>query len=104
MVVLRLSSVASAGAIHLFCGAARVPFATFMAGTVDWAHPAVAALSGLGGLLRDAFLEPSLSNGASPSVRRCCSSFLARSALRTFLLIRQFAPSVSLHRNRAEFG
>ena len=40
VIVLRLSSVASTGAIHLLCGAGRVPFWTFMAGTIIGGVPA----------------------------------------------------------------
>ena len=45
VLVLRLASVASAGAIHLLCGAGRVPFATYMAGTVIGLAPPIAALT-----------------------------------------------------------
>jgi phospholipase D1/2 len=74
VVVLRLTSVASAGSIHLLCGAGRVPFATFMAGTMISLVPAVAALSGVGGLLRHTLLNPSVSNGFATSAQPYCCS------------------------------
>ena len=103
VLVLRLASVASAGAIHLLCGAGRVPFAAFLAGTAIGLIPAVAALTGLGALVRHTMLHPSITNalitvGAALALTACAVT------LRTFLLIRQFAPSVSGHRARAEFG
>ena len=103
VIVLRLASVASAGSIHLLCGAGRVPFGAYMAGTVIGLTPAVAALSGLGGLLRHTLLHPSVSNGAMTFAAAVLIIGVA-AGLRTFLLIRQFAPSVSRHRDRAEFG
>jgi phospholipase D1/2 len=103
VIVLRLSSVASSGAIHLLCGAGRVPFVRFMAGTVIGVAPAIVALSALGGLLRDTLLRPSLSNSLATIGTAVLLLILAR-AIRTFLLIRQFAPSVAGHRDRAEFG
>ena len=103
VIVLRLSSVASTGAIHLLCGAGRVPFSTFMAGTVIGVAPAVIALSALGGLLRGALLHPSISNGLV-TIGAAGLLLVLASALRTLLLIRQFAPSVTSHRDRAEFG
>ena len=103
VIVLRLASVASAGSIHLLCGAGRVPFAAYLAGTFIGLMPVVAALSGLGGLLRQALLHPSVSNGAI-TIGTALLLIGAAAGLRTFLLIRQFAPSFSSHRNRAEFG
>jgi phospholipase D1/2 len=103
VVVLRLASVASAGSIHLFCGAGRIPFATYMAGTVIGLAPAALALSGLGGLLRQTLLNPSVSNGFI-TIGAAVLLFAMASGLRAFLLIRQFAPAVSRHRERAEFG
>jgi phosphatidylserine/phosphatidylglycerophosphate/cardiolipin synthase-like enzyme/uncharacterized membrane protein YdjX (TVP38/TMEM64 family) len=103
VIVLRLSSVASSGAIHLLCGAGRVPFATFMAGTVIGIAPAIVALSALGGLLREALLRPSIANGLA-TIGVAVLLLILASAMRTFLLIRQFAPSVAGHRDRAEFG
>jgi phospholipase D1/2 len=103
LVVLRLSSVASAGSIHLMCGAGRIPFATYIAGTVIGLAPAIAALSGLGGLLRHTLLNPSVSNGLT-TIGAAVLLLAIASGLRAFLLIRQFAPAISSHRGQAEFG
>ena len=103
VIVLRLSSVASSGAIHLVCGAGRVPFVRFLAGTALGAAPAIVALSVFGGLLRDTLLRPSLSTSLA-TVGMAVLFLILASVLRTFLLIRQFAPSVAGHRARAEFG
>jgi uncharacterized membrane protein YdjX (TVP38/TMEM64 family) len=103
VIVLRLSSVASAGAIHLLCGAGRLAFFTFMVGTVIGVAPVIVALSALGGLLRAALLHASISNGLA-TISAAVLLLILASAMRTFLLIRQFAPSVAGHRDRAEFG
>jgi phosphatidylserine/phosphatidylglycerophosphate/cardiolipin synthase-like enzyme/uncharacterized membrane protein YdjX (TVP38/TMEM64 family) len=103
VLVLRLTSVAPSGTIHLLCGAGRVPFAAYMAGTLMAFAPAVAALAGLGALLRQVLLEPTLSHGLVAIGAALLMTALA-AGLRTLLLIRQFAPSVSRHRARAEFG
>ena len=103
VLVLRLSSVASTGAVHLLCGAGRVPFTAYMAGTVIAMVPAIVALSALGSVFRDALLDPSMSN-ALTTIAVAVLLIVVASAVRTFLLIRQFAPSVAMHRDRAEFG
>jgi phospholipase D1/2 len=103
VIVLRLASVASAGSVHLLCGAGRVPFGAYMVGTVIGLTPAVAALSGLGALLRHTLLHPSVPNAAI-TIGAGLLLIAFAVGLRAFLLIRQFAPSVSLHRDRAEFG
>ncbi len=103
VIALRLASVASAGSIHLICGAGRAPFAPYMAGTAIGLAPAIVALAGLGGLLRHTFLNPSLSNGLT-TIGVAVLMFAIASLLRTFLLMRQFAPAMSRHRGRAEFG
>jgi uncharacterized membrane protein YdjX (TVP38/TMEM64 family) len=103
VLVLRLSSVASTGAVHLLCGAGRVPFAAYMAGTIVGMVPAIVALSALGGVFRDALLGPSMSN-ALTTIGVAVLLIVLASAIRTLLLIRQFAPSFAMHRNRAEFG
>jgi membrane protein DedA with SNARE-associated domain len=95
--------VATSGSIHLLCGAGRVPFPTFMAGTLFAFVPAVAALAGLGALLRQTLLDPTMSNALITIGAAILLTGLA-AVLRTFLLIRQFAPSVANHRVRAEFG
>jgi uncharacterized membrane protein YdjX (TVP38/TMEM64 family) len=103
VVVLRLASVASAGAINLLSGAWQIPFAVFVAGTTIGLVPAMAALAGLGALLRQTVLQPSISNGLVTIGAGIIFIILA-AGLRTLLLIRQFAPSMSGHRDRAEFG
>lgn len=103
VIVLRLASVATSGSIHLLCGAGRVPFATYIAGTVMAFVPAVAALAGLGELLRRTLLDPTVSHGLLTTGAAVLLTALGV-AMRTLLLIRQFAPSVSRQRARAEFG
>lgn len=103
VVKLRLASVASAGSIHLVSGAGRIPFGTFMAGTVIALAPAIAALSGLGGLLRQTLLNPSASNLIA-TIGATLLLIVSAFGLRAFLLTRQFASAVSRQRDRAEFG
>ena len=103
VLVLRLASVATSGSIHLLCGAGRVPFSKFMAGTLLAFVPAIAVLAGLGALLRQTLLVPTTSNVVVTIVVAILVT-AAAAILRTLLLIRQFAPSVSRQRARAEFG
>ena len=103
VIVLRLAGVASAGAIHLLCGAGRVPFTRYMVGTVIGLAPPIAVLTGLGALLRQTVTHPSLSS-ALTTIGATGLVIAAAAGLRTFLLIRQFAPSLTRHRGRAEFG
>jgi phosphatidylserine/phosphatidylglycerophosphate/cardiolipin synthase-like enzyme/uncharacterized membrane protein YdjX (TVP38/TMEM64 family) len=103
VLILRLASVATSGSINLICGAGRVPFSTFMAGTLLAFVPATAVLAALGALLRQTILEPSI----RPVLLTIGAAILVTAAaaiLRTLLLIWQFAPSVSRQRARAEFG
>jgi len=103
VLALRLASVATSGSIHLVCGAGRVPFPAFMAGTLLAFIPAVAALGGVGVTVRQTLLRPAVSN-VLITVGAVVGLTAAAAALRTLLLIRQFAPSVSRQRARAEFG
>jgi phosphatidylserine/phosphatidylglycerophosphate/cardiolipin synthase-like enzyme/uncharacterized membrane protein YdjX (TVP38/TMEM64 family) len=103
VIALHLAAVASAGAIHLLSGAGRVPFRTYLGGAAIALVPIVVALSGLGGLLRRTVLDPSIAN-AGITIGAALVLLLLAAALRTVLLIRQFAPSVAGHRNSAEFG
>jgi phosphatidylserine/phosphatidylglycerophosphate/cardiolipin synthase-like enzyme/uncharacterized membrane protein YdjX (TVP38/TMEM64 family) len=103
VVLLRLASVASAGAIHMLSGAGRVPFARYLTGTVIALAPTVAVLSALGGLLRRTLLNPTVANGLI-TIGAAVLLFALVSSLRAVLLVRQFAPAVSSHRTRAEFG
>jgi phospholipase D1/2 len=103
VLVLRLASIASAGSIHLLCGAGRVPFATYLTGSLLGLSPAMFALSGLGALLRQTLLDPSLSHVLV--LFAAAVLVLAGAALvRALLLIRRFAPSVARHRAGALFG
>ena len=103
VIALHLAAVASAGAIHLLSGAGRVPLRTYLGGAAIGLVPVVVALCGLGSLLRRTLLEPSIAN-ASITIAAAVLLLLLAAALRGVLLIRQFAPSVGNHRNRAEFG
>jgi len=103
VLVLRLASVATSGSIHLLCGAGRVPLATFLTGTILALVPGIAALSFLGALLRRTILEPTTSH-VLITIGAVVLLTVAATVLRTLLLIRQFAPSVSNQRARAEFG
>jgi phospholipase D1/2 len=103
VIVLRLASVASAGAIHLLCGAARLPLASFLAGTAIGLAPATFAVAGLGALLHRTLQDPSLLSALTVIVAAVLLLTVA-AGIRTVLLIRRFAPSVRSHRTRAEFG
>ena len=101
--VLRLASVASAGSIHLLCGASRVPFATYMAATAIALVPAMFALAGLGALLRYTLMYPTISNLLLTAGAALLLVVLA-ALVRTLLLFRRFAPALAGQRARAEFG
>jgi uncharacterized membrane protein YdjX (TVP38/TMEM64 family) len=103
VLVLRLASVATSGSIHLLSGAGRVPFATYMTGTLLAFVPAIVTLTGLGALLRRTLLDPTTSN-VLLTIGAVILITAAGAVLRTLLLIRQFASSVSRQRARAEFG
>ena len=100
---LRLASVASAGSIHLLCGAAHIPFHTYVTGTLIGLAPATFVLAGLGALIHRMLLAPSLSN-ALIVIGAMVTIVAAAVALRTILLMRRLAPSVTRHRTGAEFG
>ena len=100
---LRLASIASAGSIHLICGASRVPFSTYMTGTLIGLAPATFAFAGLGTLLYRTLLHPSVSN-ALITIAAALLLVAAVALSRTFVLIRRFGASVASHRTRAEFG
>jgi phosphatidylserine/phosphatidylglycerophosphate/cardiolipin synthase-like enzyme/uncharacterized membrane protein YdjX (TVP38/TMEM64 family) len=103
VMVLRLASVASAGSIHLLCGAAHVPFHTYVTGTLIGLAPVSFALAGLGVLVHRLLLEPSLSN-ALIVVSVFVAIVAVSIALRTILLMRRLAPFVNRHRTGAVFG
>jgi len=100
---LRLASVAGAGSIHLLCGAAHIPFHTYVTGTLIGLAPATFVLAGLGALIHRMLLAPSLSN-ALIVIGAMVTIVAAAVALRTILLMRRLAPSVTRHRTGAEFG
>ncbi len=101
--ILRLVSIASAGAVHLVCGAVGVPVAAYLAGSLIGLTPIVVALSAVGALVRVAILQPSWASWSLVGGIALVLVGLA-SALRTVLLLRQFSPTVSQQRQRAEFG
>jgi phosphatidylserine/phosphatidylglycerophosphate/cardiolipin synthase-like enzyme/uncharacterized membrane protein YdjX (TVP38/TMEM64 family) len=101
--LLRLASLTTAGATHLLCGAGRVPFGAYMTGTVVGLLLPLAALTGLGALLRRTLLEPSLWHGLA-SIGAALVVLLVALGIRTLLLIRQFSPAHAGQRRRAEFG
>jgi phospholipase D1/2 len=103
VVALRLAGLASAASIHLMCGAARVPFGAFLAGTVLGFVPVVAALVGLGALLRHTILQPSI-GFAALTIGAAVLLMALTAGVRTLLVMRQFASSMSRQRDRAEFG
>lgn len=103
IVVLRLASVANAGSIHLLCGAGHVPFGAYMIGTLIGLSPVLAVLTLVGALIRLTVLDPSLVNAAITIAATVLFSAVA-AAVRTVVLTRQFAPSVSKQRARAQFG
>ena len=103
VIFLRFVTVASAGSIHLACGAGRIPFGTYITGTTIALAPAVYALSWLGGLLRQTLLSPTASNGLL-TIAAAVLLLAVVWVVRAILLIRQFAPAVSSQRGRAEFG
>ena len=101
--ILRLVSIASAGAVHLVCGAVGVPVAAYLAGSLIGLTPIVVALSAVGALVRVAILQPSWASWSAVGGIALVLVGLAF-ALRTVLLLRQFSPTVSRQRERAEFG
>jgi uncharacterized membrane protein YdjX (TVP38/TMEM64 family) len=103
VVMLRLASVASAGAVHLLCGAGRVPFGPYLLGTAIGMLPPMAALAGLGALLRQTLLAPSIGH-AFATIGVALLLLLIASIGRVLTLIRQFAPARASQRRRAEFG
>jgi uncharacterized membrane protein YdjX (TVP38/TMEM64 family) len=101
--LLRISSLTTAGATHLLCGAGRVPFGAYLTGTVIGLLPPVAALTWLGALQRRTLLEPSLWHGLASIGAALAVLFIAL-GIRAVLLIRQFTPAHAGQRRRAEFG
>jgi phosphatidylserine/phosphatidylglycerophosphate/cardiolipin synthase-like enzyme/uncharacterized membrane protein YdjX (TVP38/TMEM64 family) len=103
VIFLRLTSLASAGSIHLLCGAARVPFRPYVAGTLLGLAPVMFALAGLGSQLRYTLLTPSISN-ALIALGSAMAVVAVAVVMRTLLLVRRLGPLAASHRTRAEFG
>ena len=101
--VMRLAAFGSAGSIQLTCGAERVPFGAYLAGTAVALSPVVVALGLVGALLRRTALEPSVGN-AAVMIGGTLVLFIVASVLRAFFLIRQFSPPAMAQKQRAEFG
>ena len=104
VVILRLVSIASAGSVHLLCGAARVPFAAYMAGSLIGLTPVVVALSdGRRPGARRRFSSrrgpAGLSAGGARAGRRRAGGRAAHGAAAPAVL-----PVVARQRQRAEFG
>jgi phosphatidylserine/phosphatidylglycerophosphate/cardiolipin synthase-like enzyme/uncharacterized membrane protein YdjX (TVP38/TMEM64 family) len=103
VIKLRLANIASAGAIHLLSGAARMPFAAYITGTAIALVPALAVLVGLGALLRQTLVNRTVSNALVTIVAVALVVALI-GALRALVVVRSFASAVSGHRRSAEFG
>jgi phospholipase D1/2 len=100
---MRLATIATATSVHLLCGAGKVRFRDYLAGSVVGLVLPVLALTILGALLRFTLLQPTIWNGLQTigfAVLLAAATF----AIRMSLLIRQFAPATASHRSRAEFG
>src|SRR5688572_26163712 len=98
-VMLRLAAVASAGSVHLISGAGRLPFGAYLAGSAIALIPTIAAFTGLGALWQEAVLRPSVARISGTAAATIVLA-AAAVALRAFLLIRRFAPSLSRQRER----
>jgi uncharacterized membrane protein YdjX (TVP38/TMEM64 family) len=101
--VLHLSTTASAGAIHLMCGAGRVPLWKVLLGSAMGLAPEIVVLGGAGVLFRNALLEPTLSHVLA-AIGAAVGLVIVAGAMRALLLFRRFAPSMSSHRQGAAFG
>ncbi|HET9368912.1 MAG TPA: VTT domain-containing protein [Vicinamibacterales bacterium] len=103
MVVLRLASLASNASVGMLAGAGRVSFGTYLLGTAIGLAPVTVVLAGFGALLGRTIGQPSIANGLV-TIGAGLALIALAFAVRTLLLIRQFAPTLSRHRERAEFG
>jgi hypothetical protein len=74
-----------------------------MAATAIALLPALFALAGLGALLRDTFMYPTISNLLLTGGAALLLVVFA-ALVRTLLLFRRFAPTLARQRARAEFG
>lgn len=103
VMMLRLTSIASAGSVHLVCGAAGVPFGAYLAGSLLGLIPVVVVLSGVGNLIRAAIINPGWSS-ALVAAAGVLGAFALAIAARSLLLTRRFSPSVQRQHAREEFG
>jgi phosphatidylserine/phosphatidylglycerophosphate/cardiolipin synthase-like enzyme/uncharacterized membrane protein YdjX (TVP38/TMEM64 family) len=103
VIALRLANVASAGSIHLLCGAGGLPFGTYITGTTITLIPTVLVLTGVGSLLRHTLLNRTLANGLV-TIGAVALLVALVGGVRAFVLIQRFASAVSGHRKSAEFG
>jgi uncharacterized membrane protein YdjX (TVP38/TMEM64 family) len=103
VLVLRLASVASAGSIHLLCGAGRVPFLTYVLATLMGLAPAMFAVAGLGTLLRNTLMHPTVA-AILLTVGAALTLVTFAALVRTVLLLRRLVHSLASHRSRAAFG
>jgi phospholipase D1/2 len=101
--MLHFAGFVPAWSAHLICGASRISLGHYLPGAVAGLVPAVVALTGLGALLRETVFHPTIESGLL-SMGAAALLIAVTAALRTFLLVRRFAPGLSLHRRRAEFG
>ena len=101
--LLHFAGFVPAWSAHLICGASRIAVRHYLPGAVAGLLPAIVTLAGLGALLRETLLDPSLEHGLI-SMGAAAALIGVTAAVRTFLLVRRFAPGLSLHRRRAEFG
>jgi len=101
--VLRALPIAPVSAIHLLCGAARVPAGEYALGTLLGLAPILLALAGLATLLRWAILHPGpLSVGAT--IATAVALALVARRIRTSLLARRLARTEARPRERDDLG
>lgn len=103
MMTLRLSGIASAGAVHLLSGASRLRPVTYAAGTAIGLLPSVVALALLGALAGNTLLDPSVTR-AFVTMASALGLLAGGLLFRTALLIRHFEPVVERERRRMAFG
>ena len=96
VIVLRLSSVASTGAIHLLCGAGRVPFVNVHGRHRHRHGPGDCRTQRPWRMCCATHCSIRRCRTRSPRLAVAVLLIVLASAMRTLLLIRQFAPSVAV--------